>query len=90
MIQETLHLVGCNLELYYDARTHECQKCSVCIRQSPLGMSLAHRFPMTSWYVINLHSLHSIKHGAVLRVRKHSCVQSIYCLLWYEKVVALS
>jgi len=21
-----LHLVGCNLELYYDARTHACQK----------------------------------------------------------------
>jgi hypothetical protein len=24
--QETLHLVGCNLELYYDARTYEYKK----------------------------------------------------------------
>ena len=33
-IEETLHLVGCNLELYYDARTYECQMFITCSERS--------------------------------------------------------
>jgi len=58
-MKKTLHLVGCNLEFYYDSRTYEYQKCFILSAVKYVEQQYRQRTAVLPWRRFLHSSLHT-------------------------------